>query len=321
MRSVLRRSTCTLALVLALAANAHAQTLFLSGQSVQPIFEGWQENPDGTFSFLFGYLNRNYEEEPFIAVGANNTFEPGPADRGQPTHFYPRRQQFVFSVTVPADWGKRELVWTVTHNGQKSTAVGSLAPVWMLEEGVWKANRGSGINGRRSKAVPVNKPPSVTLVGSDTVSVTLPQTLTLTVVASDDGNPGPRKPRGAVRRPGDQTADSKEMPVAITGLPSRNRQAGPTTQDMVLARNAYETGLAVTWLHYRGPGSVTFEPMTRPIKPEGAALTGQAMTTVHFSEPGAYIIRVVGDDGNLTNGTNVTVTVRAADSSTTGAQR
>jgi len=311
---------CTLAVLLVLAGRAHTQTMFLSGQSVQPIFEGWQQNPDGTFSLLFGYLNRNYEDEPFVAIGANNTFEPGPADRGQPTHFYPRRQQFVFAVTVPANWGKQELVWTLTHNGQKSTAVGSLAPVWMLEEGVWKANRGSGISGRTSKAVPVNQPPSVTVVGSAAVTVTLPQTLTLTVVASDDGKPGPRKPRSAVRRPGDQT-DAKELPVAITGLPSRNRQAGPTTQDKVLARNAYETGLAVTWLHYRGPGSVTFEPMTAPIKPEGADLSGKAITTVHFSEPGAYVIRAVGDDGNLTNGTNVTVTVRAAESSTTNGQR
>jgi hypothetical protein len=283
--------------------------MFLSGQSVQPIFEGWQQNPDGTFSLLFGYLNRNYEEEPFIAVGGSNTFEPGPADRGQPTHFYPRRQQFVFAVTVPADWGKKELVWTLTHNGQKSTAVGMLTPVWMLEEGVWRANRGSGINGRTSKDVPINKPPSVSVVGSDAVTVTLPQTLTLSVVASDDKLPGPRKPRGTVRRPGDQS-ETKDIPVAVTGLPARTRLAGPTTQDRVLARNAYETGLAVTWLHFRGPGRVTFEPMTTVIKPEGAELTGKATTTVSFSEPGTYIIRAVGDDGHLTNGTNITVTVK-----------
>jgi hypothetical protein len=295
--------------------------MFLSGQNVQPIFEGWQPNADGTFSLLFGYLNRNYEEEPFVAVGAGNTFEPGPADRGQPTHFYTRRQQFVFAVTVPADWGKKDLVWTLTSHGQKATAVGSLAPVWMLEEGVWKANRGSGINGRTSKEVRVNKPPTVRVVGSDSVTVTLPDTLTLSVTASDDSVPGPRKPRGTIRREGAQ-ADSKDaLPVAVTGLPSRTRQAGPTTQDKVLAKNAYETGLAVTWLHYRGPGTVTFEPMTVPIKPEGAELAGKATTTVRFSEPGTYIIRAVGDDGNLTSGTNMTVTVRAPDASKSGTPR
>ena len=325
MRLVLRAGVRRLAIVVvfvfwAFTAGADAQTMFLSGQSVQPIFEGWQPNPDGTFSFLFGYLNRNYEEEPFISIGGDNTFEPGPADRGQPTHFYPRRQQFVFAVTVPSDWGKKELVWTLTHGGQKSTAVASLAPIWMLEEGVWKANRGSGINGRTSREVPINTPPTVTVVGNDNVTITLPQTLTLTVVASDDGRPGPRKPRGTTRRPGDQN-DPNPPPVAITGLPSRLRQTGPTTQDRVLARNAYATGLAVTWLHYRGPGIVTFEPMTSPIKLEGAELTGKVATTVHFTEAGAYVIRAVGDDGNLTNGTNVTVTVRTGDSSTPTAQR
>ena len=66
---------------------------------------------------------------------------------------------------------------------------------------------------------------------------------------------------------------------------------------------------------------MTFEPMTVPIKPEGAELTGKATTTVRFSEPGTYIIRAVGDDGNLTSGTNVTVTVRAPDASKSGTPR
>jgi hypothetical protein len=314
MRAVFGTAACALILLGPAVQPAAGQAMFLSGQNVQPIFEGWQPNPDGTFSLLFGYLNRNYEEEPFIPVGAGNTFEPGPPDRGQPTHFYPRRQQFVFAVTVPADWGKKDLVWTLTIHGQKGTAVGSLAPVWMLEEGVWRANRGSGINGRTSKEVPVNKPPTVRVVGTDSVTITLPEALTLNVTASDDAVPGPRKPRGTIRREGAQ-ADAKDaLPVAITDLPSRTRQAGPTTQDKVLAKNAYETGLAVTWLHYRGAGTVTFEPMTMSIKPEGAELTGKATTTVHFSEPGTYVIRAVGDDGNLTSGTNVTVTVRGQSS-------
>src|SRR5262249_36845178 len=69
-----------------------------SGETVAPVFEGWEKNTDGSFNLVFGYLNRNYEEEPEIAIGAANNFSPGPADRGQPTHFYPRRQQFMFKV-------------------------------------------------------------------------------------------------------------------------------------------------------------------------------------------------------------------------------
>lgn len=319
MRSVRRGAVCALALLLGFAGSVHAQTMFLTSQNVQPIFEGWQRNPDGTFSLAFGYLNRNYTEELFIPVGANNTIEPAPADRGQPTHFYARRQSFVFLVTVPADWGKKELVWTMTHAGRTSTAIGSLMPSWEIEEGVWKANRGSGIGGRTSKVVPINKPPTVTVVGSDAVTVTLPQTLTLTVSAGDDRIPGPRT--AAQLRRNSNREPPKEILVAKTDLPSRNRQVGPTTQDKVAPRAAYETGLAVTWLHYRGPGNVTFEPMTTPIKPEGEELRGKATTSVRFSGPGTYVIRAVGDDGNLTNGTNITVTVRAAGSSTPQVQR
>ena len=80
-----------------------AQIQYGRGQDVTPAFEGWQRNPDGTSTMYFGYLNRNYEEEVDIPIGPNNTIEPG-GDRGQPTHFYPRRQRFVFRVVVPMGW-------------------------------------------------------------------------------------------------------------------------------------------------------------------------------------------------------------------------
>ena len=95
-------------LVAAFASAASAQERWNRGQNVQPVFEGWERNDDGSFTMVFGYLNRNYEEQPVIPVGPNNRFEPGPADRGQPTHFYNRRQQFVFTVRVPADWGREQ---------------------------------------------------------------------------------------------------------------------------------------------------------------------------------------------------------------------
>src|SRR5690242_5441075 len=89
-----------LALAAALVhASLDAQTLsYLRGQSISPAFEGWEQNEDGSFNMLFGYMNRNWEEEIDIPVGADNTISPGPADQGQPTHFYPRRNRFVFKV-------------------------------------------------------------------------------------------------------------------------------------------------------------------------------------------------------------------------------
>src|SRR5689334_13163481 len=99
-RLSVRRYVMVLAFVLAAANQGRTQEVFLIGQNVQPVFEGWQRNTDGTFSLFFGYLNRNYQEQPHVPIGPNNSFQPGPADRGQPTYFYPRRQQFVFSVNV-----------------------------------------------------------------------------------------------------------------------------------------------------------------------------------------------------------------------------
>ena len=63
-------------------------------------------------------------EQPIIQPGPNNSVSPGSADQGQPSHFYPRRQQFVFKVRVPADWGDKDLTWAVTHNGKTDYAYG-----------------------------------------------------------------------------------------------------------------------------------------------------------------------------------------------------
>ena len=54
------------------------------GEALFPYLEGWYENPDGTFSILFGYFNRNSKQSFDIPIGANNRFEPGNADQGQP---------------------------------------------------------------------------------------------------------------------------------------------------------------------------------------------------------------------------------------------
>src|SRR4030081_814119 len=85
-----------------------------SGQDVAPAFEGWERNADGSYNFVFGYLNRNYEEQVDIPLGPENAFDSGPQDRGQPTHFYVRRQRFIFRVVVPKEWEKtRKLTWTL----------------------------------------------------------------------------------------------------------------------------------------------------------------------------------------------------------------
>src|SRR6266850_444364 len=69
-----------------------------------------------------------------------NFFEPGPADRGQPAHFYRRRNPFMLRVNVPADWGKKELVWTLIAKGKTEKARATLIPVWQIDEAVIRGN-------------------------------------------------------------------------------------------------------------------------------------------------------------------------------------
>jgi hypothetical protein len=171
------------------ARSVSAQIQYKSGVDVTPAYEGWIRNPNGTFSLLFGYLNRNYEEELEIPIGPNNTIEPG-IDRGQPTHFYPRRQHFVFEVVVPSDWGlDRKITWSLTIRGKTNTAKGWLQAEWELNKEIIMANGEGGGNDDDNEAP--------TITGSGSQSITLPNTATLTATAQDDGRPQPRPGRNA----------------------------------------------------------------------------------------------------------------------------
>src|SRR5262245_46156961 len=104
-----------------------------TGQSVTGAYEGWYPNPDGTSTLLVGYYNRNTKEVLDIPVGPNNRIEPGGPDQGQPTHFLPRRQWGVFTITVPKDFGDKRLTWTVVSNGQTTSIPLNLNPLWVVE--------------------------------------------------------------------------------------------------------------------------------------------------------------------------------------------
>ncbi|HXV62966.1 MAG TPA: hypothetical protein VEK15_19865 [Vicinamibacteria bacterium] len=104
-----------------------------SGQSVTAAYEGWVKNEDGTYSLLVGYFNRNLEETLEIPVGPNNHIEPGGPDRGQPTHFLPRRQWGVFTIKVPADFAGKKLTWTLVANNQTTQVPMGLNPLWEVE--------------------------------------------------------------------------------------------------------------------------------------------------------------------------------------------
>jgi hypothetical protein len=118
---------------LPVAAQLPLASVKSSGQTVTPVFEGWYRNPDGTFSLSFGYFNRNADEVLQIPIGPDNFVEPGNQNQGQPSEFHPRRHWGVFAVKVPADFGLKEVVWTLKSRGRTFAIPGSLQPNWQID--------------------------------------------------------------------------------------------------------------------------------------------------------------------------------------------
>ena len=82
---------------------AQSQSSYDSGRGISPVYEGWVLNGDGSHTLLFGYMNENWKQELNVPIGSENSFSPGLADRGQPTHFLPRRNRNVFGIEVVGD--------------------------------------------------------------------------------------------------------------------------------------------------------------------------------------------------------------------------
>lgn len=267
---------------------------YRTGQTVQPIFEGWSRKADGGFTMHFGYFNRNFVEEVNVPVGPDNHFDPGVVDSGQPTFFYPRAHRRVFSIDVPADFGDRRLVWNLTTQGETLRAVGWLEATWET------AARSAG--GRRlSPEAARNTAPEI---GVDAPgAVALADGATLLAHVMDDGLPvvrevDPNRPRRGSNDPPtlQRGPDDIEPPHNVPSVP--NRRGSGVQQQRV-------RGLRVSWIVWRGPAGVSFEPA-----PTVAVEDGQAVVTAAFTAPGDYVLRATANDNLLSTEHDVAVTVR-----------
>jgi len=253
-------------------------TKFSSGQDIQPYFEGWIRNPDGTFDLVFGYFNRNWQEELAIPAGPNNSVEPGGADRGQPTYFLPRRQGWVYRVRVPRDFGKQVLTWSITANGKTQKAYGELMPVEEITERIIMT-RGNLNPGDDDP----NKPPAI--VVAPVASPTTGGLVVLSAAVTDDGLPKPRPaPTPKPAAPGDATAIQAQANSSVVARPR---------------------GLTVSWMQIGGPAKVKFDP-------PGAApvVNGKAEVKAAFSERGNYMVRATANDGALSTKADLAISVR-----------
>ena len=300
--SSLRISILLLLTFPCILTSAYSQT-YRSGQYVEPAFEGWRPNPDGSFSMMFGYMNENWEEEPDAEIGENNFFSPGEADRGQPTHFLPRRNRFTFEVTVPSDWGDRELVWTLKVNGVERKAFATLRQDYLVDNMVIASETGSLGAGTSSPESRANIPPVVTVQGDNVRVARVGEPVDLTTHVWDDGLPKPR--RESINTPDE--LDSRMM-----------RRPSQVTVGKI-------NGLFLSWNVYRGKGKVTLDPpLPKPWEdtrtsanspwgelwlPPSVPEDGIYDVTVTFESPGSYLLWGRADDGGLYHDAYITVHV------------
>ena len=310
MGSGVRRILVVAAFFASLPVVGDAQTRFMytSGQSVSPSYEGWTPNADGSFTMYFGYMNSNWQQEFDIPVGPQNAIEPGGPDQGQPTHFYPRRNPFLFTLQVPKDFGTKELIWTITSNGKAERAYASLKTDYQIDPQVISTEVGGDFGSLRDE-LRTNIPPELTVVETKR-SVKTNEPVALTAIAKDPDNIPAR--RASPKPP----ADGQPVTISAAALyrppSSIVASSGP--------------GLRFSWIVYRGnAGAVEFSqdqmktwtdtrayanspwspPWTIPAPPPD----NKWQTQVTFHEPGTYVLRAVASDGSLFTYENITVTV------------
>jgi len=309
-----------------LTCQAGGAQSYSRGQNISPAFEGWERSPDGSSSFLFGYMNRNWEEEIEVPVGPDNSITPGAPDRGQPTHFLPRRNRFVFKVPVPKEFTQKdEMIWTLTTKGKTEKAYATLRTDYFIDDLVIASETGALGAGTSSPEVRSNKPPVVAIDGAKTRDVRVGQPLLLSVLVTDDGIP---------KRRGNQTATGNTSDTAGTATgaaQSQERSAAtvnPAYRPPSRSTVGKVTGLHLSWFVYSGAGKVTFDPpqiktwedtraganspwaalWTPPALPLGGKWVAQAT----FEVPGTYVLRALADDGALLDAEDITVTVQGA---------
>jgi len=278
-----------------------------SGQSVTPAFEGWWQNPDGTYNLLFGYYSRNTKEILDIPIGPDNHMDPGPPDQGQPTHFLPRRQKGVFTVTVPKDFGDKTVTWTIVSNGHRLSVPAHLGAAWIInplsEVGIGNTPPTISFDEKG----PLGQGPKPVIV-ERTAKVGEP--LSLDVFAADDD-----KSLGisvlrvvlevALEAKGETppVAAANGGAVATPELLAAAAAAGFDSQTIAMFKGG--PSVTLTWQKYRGTGEVTFDKAQLAVEetpgseiPIKNAFNGKGTAVATFSEPGDYILRVVANDSS-----------------------
>jgi hypothetical protein len=319
MRRVLPATVVLLCLLASAPTGAEGQAItYTQGQPVYPAYEGWRHSEDGGYILMFGYMNQNWEQTPLAPVGPDNYLSPGPADRGQPTAFLPRRNRFIFEVPVPASFGEDdELTWTLVANGHETQAYGTIREDLFVDNVVIMSENGSMGAGSSNAEIRANIPPMIQIEGPMEHTVSVGEVLTLAAVVTDDGQPDRTNLRQTIESPDQDEAEEEDE--------EEEEDAEPTPEELLQSALRASTAtvtvskrisLHFTWFVYRGEDDAVQidPPQTKPWEdtrafanspwairwdapeiPEDGRWTAEAV----FSEPGTYVLRGRADDGGL----------------------
>ena len=235
-----------------------------TGQSVIGAYEGWYQNPDGSYSLLVGYFNRNQKETLDIPVGPNNRIDPGGPDMGQPTYFLPRRQWGVFVIKVPKDFGKSTLTWTLVANGQTTVIPLNLDPLWIVAPFKDVAIGNTPPSIRFDAEGDRHQGPPASISRSYMTSTSRP--LALTVWVDDDG----------VRAP-----EARERPKTPTITWSKFRGPGQVTFDKAQPAVDEKTGAVTTNATFASAGEYILRVQANDATGEGGGGFQCCWTNAH----------------------------------------
>ena len=310
-----------------LPATAQMRFAYTKGQIIEPAYEGWMKNADESYTLYFGYMNPNWDQQFDVPVGPDNRIEPGGPDQGQPTHFYPRRNPFLFTVKVPKDFGTKELIWTLTTNGKTEKAYASLKEDYLIDPQVISTEVGGDMGSLRDE-LRYNIPPELEVKGETKITVKAGEPYTLVALAGDpdnlparrDGKPQPLHPG----KPAMAAPDKKPVAPARAVASLNSAVAIYRPPSSVVASSG--PGLRFSWTVYRGKAAaVTFSPdqmktyqdsrsyanspWSPPYTIPEPPPNGEWITKATFDEPGIYVLRGIASDGSMFTYQNVTVTV------------
>jgi len=234
------------------------------GTSITGAFEGWFASPDGSRSFLIGYLNRNSSQALDIPIGPNNHIDPGGPDMGQPTHFLPGRHWGIFTVTAPADFTgpDQRLTWTIVANGQPTVIPLRLHPDYNVSPFTDTAVKNTPPLLRFAEQGPSLQGPVAQLSTAVNRTTRVGSPLAITAWTDDDA----RFASGTMAMP-------KELPPPVR----------------------------IYWSTFRGPAAVKFDKDDPSVETlAGGALNvpfrGKSTVTATFSEAGEYVLHVTAND-------------------------